>query len=91
MSTWRDVIAPRVGQIIANARVRGLDEKALRKALRNPYRKGPSWQRQVWYDEVARQLRKPEGRIWRRGSPEDRHAELVEAGQLSLDASGERV
>lgn len=85
MSTWRDFIHAKVAQIIADAKVRGLDAKATKKALRNPYASsGPRWQCQVWYDEVSRQLGKSTGRIRRSTSPLAIRDRAVEAGQLDL-------
>lgn len=84
MTTWREVIGPRIAQIIANARARGLDEKALRRALRNPYKGG--WLAAVWSDERARQLGRASGRIApRRGTRAAQRVALERSGvQLGI-------
>lgn len=84
--TWRERIHARVAELIRSAREEGLDEKATRRALVNPYRdSGPSWPCQVWYDEVSRQLGKTTGRIKRSNSPLAVRERAEAGGQLPLE------
>lgn len=88
MQTWRERFRPRIVMLIAGAqreaRERGLDEKrAIRKALRCPYKGG--WLAQVWYDECALHLGSPKGRIQSRSIAAKRARNTALAGtQASL-------
>lgn len=81
-TTWRDRFRPAIAKTIVDARAAGADEKAVRKALRCPYKGG--WLAQVWYDECAKQLGSPKGRIYRKTSPIVKARKLARAGQGSL-------
>lgn len=67
------MIAKAIAEARADALERGLDEqKVVRRAVRCPYKHG--WLAQLWYDECAKQLGSPKGRIKRRGAPSTTNA-----------------
>lgn len=61
--TWRDKFRPVIAGVIFAARLRGDDERGIRRSLREawpPDEPRAYWPYKVWLDEIARQLgRKP--------------------------------